>query len=317
MLNRTITLNLLLCLLVLPFFFVAGPDYYSTDSFKYFWNFGHPIFFALANIALLKILARQRKISLHLQCAIAVIFTAIAGLSIELVQSNFSRNPDIGDFCRNFLGLMIALFWFSTQGRHLAKANLYTGRAVSLLGSAYMLISMLNIYATEYTRLQRLPQLLSFESTSERQQISANNRTVISSDFAAEGAQSLKIYLDRARYSGLSIRKIPSDWSHYQKLALSLYNPTDEPIKLTLRIDDLSHSRNPKKGYSDRFNRQIALSKGWTHWQIPLADIAGAPRGRSLNTQQISNIGLFSSHLSKPRIVYLDNLRLLRENINE
>lgn len=303
-------LSAITSLLLLPFFFIAGPDYYSSDSYKYFWNFGHPLFFALANFALLTILFQRYALNAHIQYLIAITFTAFLGVTTELIQSSFSRDPDLGDLSRNFLGLAVAIFWLSPQRQIFTKATRFAGQAACLLALSFMLWELATIYNTELKRQQRLPVLLNFEKRDDREQVSAGDKTIISSDIFSEGQKSLKVHLNTGRYSGISIRNTPSDWSHYEQLALSLYNPLESSVSLTLRIDDIIHSRNPK-GYSDRFNRRIALPTGWTHWQIPLAEIASAPRKRSLDLTAISNIGLFSSRLAEPRFIYLDNVRLL------
>lgn len=310
MLIPATSLSAIISLLLLPFFFIAGPDYYSSDSYKYFWNFGHPLFFSLANFALLTMLFQRSVFSTQIQYLIAIIFTSVAGVTTELIQSNFSRDPDLGDLSRNFLGLAVAIFWLTPQRLFFTKVTRYTGQIVCLLALSFMLWKLVTIYNTELKRQQRLPVLLNFEKPEDREQVRAGDETIISSDIFSEGQKSLKVHLNTGRYSGISIRNIPSDWSHYKQLSLSLYNPLESSVSLTLRIDDMIHSRNPK-GYSDRFNRRITLPTGWTHWQIPLAEIASAPRKRSLDLTAISNIGLFSSRLAEPRFIYLDNVRLL------
>lgn len=310
MLISATALSAITSLLLLPFFFIAGPDYYSSDSYKYFWNFGHPLFFSLANFALLTMLFQRSVFSTPIQYLIAIIFTSVVGVTTELIQSNFSRDPDLGDLSRNFLGLAVAIFWLTPQRQFFTKFTRYTGQIVCLLALSFMLWELATIYNTELKRQQRLPVLLNFEKPEDREQVRAGDETIISSDIFSEGQKSLKVHLNTGRYSGISIRNIPSDWSHYKQLSLSLYNPLESSVSLTLRIDDIIHSRNPK-GYSDRFNRRITLPTGWTHWQIPLAKIASAPRKRSLDLTAISNIGLFSSRLAEPRFIYLDNVRLL------
>lgn len=312
MLISATTLSAIISLLLLPFFFMAGPDYYSADSYKYFWNFGHPLFFSLANFALLSILSQRSSLNTHIQYLIAIAFTAFLGVTTELIQSSFSRDPDLGDLSRNFLGLAVAIFWLSPQRQIFTKATRYAGQAACLLALSFMLWKLATIYHTELKRQQRLPVLLNFEKREDREQVRAGDKTIINSDIFNEGQKSLKIHLNTGRYSGVSTRKLPSDWSHYQQLALSLYNPLELPVKLTLRIDDISHSRNPK-GYSDRFNRRIELPQGWTHWRIPLAEIASAPRKRLLKINEISSVALFSSRLTKARYIYLDDVRLLSD----
>jgi VanZ family protein len=319
--NQAITMNQKLiasqifCLLLIPFFFIGGPDHYSSESYKYAWNFGHPLFFAIANFVLLTFLFQSKRLLFWQRGLVAFFFTMVSGLAIELQQSNFSRQVSLEDIFRNFLGTGIAIFFLAprmTVNIGLwCKLGCKTGQLLSLAGLLYMLLTLAQLLNTEQRYKNQLPLLFGFEEIEDLTRIGGSASTELSGDYVAQGELALKIMLTPQRYSGISLKKMPGDWRPYHQLVLSFYNPSKHKLPITLRINDLSHSRKPK-GYHDRFNRHRNLPPGWTHWQIPLSEIAQAPKQRKLDLSSISGVGIFTSGLQIETPLYLDNVQLLK-----
>jgi hypothetical protein len=174
-----------------------------------------------------------------------------------------------------------------------------------------MLLTLAQVLSTEHRLNNQLPLLFGFEEVSDITRIGGNAKIELSGDHVAQGKSSLRILLTPQRYSGISLKKMPGDWCSYHRLSLSFYNSSKQELPLTLRIDDLSHSRKPK-GYYDRFNRHRNLPPGWTHWQILLSEIAQAPKQRNLDLSAISVIGIFTRDLQTETLLYLDNVQLLK-----
>jgi len=313
--NLKLIASSVFCLLLLPLFFIGGPDYYSCESYKYAWNFGHPLFFAIANFVLLTFLFQSKRLLFWHRGLVAIIFTMVFGLVIELLQSNFSRQVSLEDIFRNFLGTSIAIFFLAPKMTvnigFWQKLGCKIGQVLSLAGLVYMLLILVQLLNTEQRYKKQLPLLFGFEEVAELTRIGGNASTELSGDYVAQGESALKIMLTPMRYSGISLKKIPSDWRSYHQIALSFYNPSKHILPLTLRIDDFRHSRQPK-GYHDRFNRHSNLPPGWTHLQIPLSEIAQAPKQRKLDLSGISGIGIFTSGLLTETTLYLDNVQLLK-----
>ena len=80
-------------------------------------------------------------------------------------------------------------------------------------------------------------------------------------------------------------------------------------LALTLRINDATHDRNEGL-FSDRYNGRLEVTPGWNHFRIPLEDIASAPETRRMNLARMIRLLLFTSGVTEPRWIYLDNLRL-------
>ncbi len=309
--NQKLAASVFICLLLLPLFFIYGPDYYSSDSYKYAWNFGHPLFFAFANFALLTYLCQGKRVLFWRQWLMAIIFTLVSGFAIERLQSNFFRQVSFGDIFRNLLGTAIAIFFLAPRMSINIGLWRKLGQLLSLAGLAYMLLTLAQILSMEQRHKSQLPLLFGFEEVSDITRIGGNAKIELSGDHVAQGKSSLRILLTPQRYSGISLKKMPGDWCSYHWLSLSFYNPSKQKLPLTLRIDDLSHSRKPK-GYYDRFNRHRNLPPGWTHWQILLSEIAQAPKQRKLDLSAISIIGVFTSDLKTETLLYLDNVQLLK-----
>jgi hypothetical protein len=49
---------------------------------------------------------------------------------------------------------------------------------------------------------------------------------------------------------------------------------------------------------------------GWQRLEIPLGDVAGGPRDRPMDTKRIERLELFTSGLSSPAQLGVDNVRL-------
>jgi hypothetical protein len=67
---------------------------------------------------------------------------------------------------------------------------------------------------------------------------------------------------------------------------------------------------------NDRFNKSFLLKKGWNSVRIDLEKVANAPRTRKMDMNDVCGLGIFSVRLSQPRVIYLDNVRLLKKFVD-
>ena len=264
------------------------------------------------------------------QWIFALLFTLLLGLAIEYLQMGSARNASLADLFRNFIGTAIALslIYTSEQSPHVKQYQspskvprwlLRSLQAFATLAILQMLLMLIVITQQEHQRLeykqQQLPVLFNFNPTSdiesrlEVDDISGSALFIRVNSPSHRDESALKIQLTRKLYSGISLRNMPADWRAYSALALYFYNPASTAITITLRIDDLKHSRNPE-GYSDRFNQQHQIPSGNSHWIIPLDDIAQAPTLRQLDLSDIRLISLFSSRAESKQVLYLEQVEL-------
>ncbi|MEX1057719.1 MAG: hypothetical protein WED11_08300, partial [Natronospirillum sp.] len=119
----------------------------------------------------------------------------------------------------------------------------------------------------------------------------------------------LRIDMGTTRYSGANLIRLPTDWRGYEALTFRLFNPDNQGLTFSLRINDRAHDRGAQ-AYANRFNVRLEVPPGWSTHRFALTDIARAPAARTMDMHQISQLGLFASELDQPRTVYLTDLRL-------
>jgi hypothetical protein len=89
---------------------------------------------------------------------------------------------------------------------------------------------------------------------------------------------------------------------------MDIYNPSEKPLEINLRINDVLHNSN--NTFEDRFNRRIQLISGWNSVVIPIDAIQKAPAQRQLQLDAIASLAIFTMRLPEARDIYLDNLVL-------
>lgn len=293
----------LFILLVVPFFFVGGPNATSSLLLKNLWNFGHIIFFTV-----LMLLIQSFKPLPHWRQWFLVTVIAIAlGVAIEFTQHFVGRDASGKDVLHNLFGVWLGLFWGQKPGR-----LVWLLRFSSLALIAPAMWSVTDSAMADLTLRRQFPLLNSVESRYEFQQLQANSAQVTirrTPEFHTHGSHAVHITLSTDPYSGISVSSVNRDWVGYGMLVMDLYNPDSEPLELVVRISDAQHDLGDNS-FNDRFNRRLVLMKGWTQIQIDLNDVRTAPHNRLMDMHDISNITIFATQLATKRDVYLDNVKL-------
>jgi hypothetical protein len=131
----------------------------------------------------------------------------------------------------------------------------------------------------------------------------------LSNAFYQQGLSALKIQFTMKKYSGVYLKVFHGDWSTYRSLAMEFYNPDTLPLLVTLRISDQRHDRSDND-YDDRFNRRLYLQPGWNPVRIPIREIQEMPIDRPMDMEQVRTLGVYTSYLTEPRVLYWDHVRL-------
>lgn len=295
-------------ILIVPLFFVGGPDWSSTPLDKALWDLGHLVFFALATYAV----QPWRWLQGWRLWVIATLAVLAIGLTIEVLQSGLARQEDWRDVLRNQIGTWLVLAWHPiftsrprNQGSNPALAIISLALVAFELGAAGM------VALRQFEINSQLPQLYNF---AHEQPTRLWRGPVTPSPLHRERNgqadwQSLEIALNTKLYSGASLDNLPPDWRGYERLRLSLFNPHDDRFTMNLRINDVAHERNANS-YSDRFNTELDLKPGINRFTISLDAVRSAPRSRNMDMSDIRRLGIFVIRLPQPRTVYLTELRL-------
>lgn len=293
----------LFIIVVVPFFFLGGPDALSPTLLKNAWNFGHILFFAV-----LMLLIQSFKPLVHWQQWLLVTLIAIViGSLIEFIQGFVGRSANVNDVLHNVYGVWLGLFWGQKPTR-----SVWLLRFLCVLLVLPGVWKVMDSAMAEFTMRNQFPRISSFENRSEFQQLRFSPAEISlnkEQKFYTAGNSSLHIRLGTQRYSGFRLVGPYGDWGQYSQLSMDFYNPGAEPFELVLRVSDYRHDRGAN-AYNDRFNRRLLLSPGWNHIGIATGDIRSAPQGRSMIMDEISGLGIFTVKSPVPREFYLDNIRL-------
>lgn len=293
----------LFILLVVPFFFVGGPDALSSTLLKNVWNFGHILFFAV-----FMLLVQSFRPLVRWSDWLLVTLLAIGmGIAIEFVQGFVGRDSSWDDVLHNLFGVWLGLFWGQKPTR-----RVWGLRFASLACVLPSLSLVLDAAWGDVVMRQQFPLVNSFESRHEMQQVraSAAQATVGQTGRAvSHGQMSLSVILSTKKYAGISLLGPYGDWSGYQFLAMDFYNPESERLELVIKISDYQHDAGSNR-YGDRFNYPVVLMTGWNHVRIDLNDIRSAPTGRNMQMDKITGLAVFALQLPAPREFYWDNIRL-------
>ena len=302
---------LLFLSLVFPFFFFGGPGYTAIRSFKAAWDLGHILFFSVASVGLCGISYSRdscKKPNHVFQQVFLVVF--MFGLMVEFLQMYTNgRSPDVLDLLRNQLGALIGFVFFCSVRRRLSPMLLRGLQIGTILLLLCFLWPLARAVIDERQAAARFPVLSDFETRFEDRrwrnirQLERVDRPV------RHGNRSLRVQLSTKKYSGTSLFYFPHDWSGYQWLNFSVYNPMDTGLSLHSRIHDRLH-RQHGQVFKDRFHQQFTLHSGWNDLRISLDAVRHAPAGREMGMHEIEGFGIFVVRQTRPLVIYLDYVYL-------
>jgi len=296
------------CLVLL---FVGGPGYYSPRSYQCAWDLGHILFFSIFTYLLISYwdtLLKQRFLK---QCMWALSIALLFGILIELGQVGLGdRTPDIYDLLRDIIGALVGLAFFVPSRRLVPKIRLRIFQAIVLIIVLVTIFPLAQALIDEAIARKCFPVLSDLETPFESKRWHGNFEFEIDRKMARQGKCSLRVALNTEQYSGVGLRYFAHDWGDYNCLQFSLFNPSSEPIKINCRVHDIHHDKHGQD-YYDRFNTSYLLPQGWSDIKISVKDIADAPRKRKMDLVHIQGFYLFVVRLPQPRIIYIDDVRLV------
>jgi len=136
----------------------------------------------------------------------------------------------------------------------------------------------------------------------------------LSDQHPTHGSNSLKLELnpfDKPDYPGLSPIISINDWSRYNKFCFDIYNPQDQQIQISIRIDD----KKDYPDFADRYNKSILLDRGINRLCVPLDKMVTSGTVRNINLKKIYRILLYKANPEKRVELYVDYIRLVRQSI--
>jgi len=232
------------------------------------------------------------------------------GFAIELVQLGpDNRTPDLADIIRNFVGCLFAFAFLAPSRSTLPKRNLRLLQGITILALLIEFFPLTKALIDEEIAREQFPVLADFETPFESDRWTGGAKISIDHETARHGKSSLLIRLTTAQYSGVALKYFPGDWRGYSLLQFSVFNPSSAPLSVVCRAHDSLHFKNGGE-YNDRFNKSFVIDPGWNDIEIPLENIANAPKNRQIEMSEIQGLGIFTVRLPKPKTIKIDYLRL-------
>ena len=234
------------------------------------------------------------------------VFLVGGGVLAEIIQSFVGRSASLHDIAANACGVTAGVLWITTRGASSRRVRGWatTGAILLLvLGAIQAPFIMVDCL------MQRLdePILASFEGPLEMTRWKEINcRVQRTPDHATHGLSSLRLELDKAVYTGIASKGLLHNWSKYKTLAFDVTVDEGPPVKLFVRVQDAGHNCDR----NDRFERTFQLAPGDHTIKIPLADVAEAPAGRTMDLSRVTDLHIILRDLDRPRVLYIDNIRL-------
>jgi VanZ family protein len=292
--------------------FAGGPDYFSPRSFKSIWDLGHIVFFSIfTHLALLNRSANDT-ISFSRQYVPLFFIVLLLGVLIEVLQAGSARLSDPADVTRDLIGCLVTLSLWADFEEEIPESRLKGLQMASIIWVAVALFAPVKAMIDEQVAQNQFPVLADFETPLEIDRWTGDSTFCIDHQVYFHGKSSLKVILNTSLYSGVNLKYFPQDWSGCYELQLSIFNPDAASIQLTCRIHDRRHTEG-SQDYDDRFNRHYSLAQGWNLIRIRLDEVARAPTQRQLDLRQVRGLAIFATALSRPRVIYLDYVRLLEQ----
>lgn len=298
---KTIQASLVFALF--PLFFFGGPDWAEGLFYNAVKNLGHILFFFLITL----LLQPQCRFGGWRLVTVTSVGVFVAGGLVELVQGGIGREADLHDILRNLVGAWLALAFLSWPDQKPVAVWLTRVGVVMLLLWELWLVAAIGLQQWQVTR--QMPQLYNFATTSMHMFWSGNVQRSTRFADSVDGQYSLKVNIGTEKYSGASLNNLASDWSHYQNLAVTLFNPEQTPLTMVLRLNDRDHDQSDN-AYDDRFNTRLVVAPGLNRFTVSLAEVQQAPATRLMNMTDIHRLIIFASNQATATTVYLLELSL-------
>jgi VanZ family protein len=301
-------LSFLLVVLFALFFF-GGPNDQSSRHFIAFWNLGHILFFGLLAYQLFsrgKWLAGR----FSAQALATLGICLVLGALVELLQYNFHRTPDVGDVLKDVIGGLVGIFFLLSSRRTLRKRILTAFQIITIGLVGLQVYPVLAALADEFLAREQFPVLSSFETPWEITRWRGSAGFAIDRSVHMDGKCSLRVQLGTGRYSGITLIYFPGNWQGAKGVRLNVYNPTDQMLPLTFWVQDQAHDKGRFR-YTDRYSHPYSFPKGWTTIFVDVQHLCSDLNGRPMDTGHMEALGLFAKALPKPRVIYVDDVRLV------
>lgn len=250
----------------------------------------------------------KRKDNYYTSFLLSVLFV----FAIEIIQPFVGRHAEFVDIVHGILGALwgIGLLLIVRMPRR--ERLLFGATSVALLYYFYLPVQA--DLETRIFRVERFPLLGNFEEEREKELWKSYRGDELGEVTFVDkptfgGSGSLKVEtVPYDEYSGVHFTGVKQDWSPYQTLQLRVYNPSNESMYVSIRVDD----RGNTESFEDRFNTTLEVIPGWNTLSISTEEIRAAEGKRSLDLTSIWRLYIYKKKSQQGSVFFVDEVMLLK-----
>lgn len=284
---------------IVMFMQVPGEDTWAAEL----TDFGHGPAFAVLTVLLFRLLRARSTLQWPILVEyVAVVVLALAlGAMVELLQGMIGRDKSFDDLLRDVQGTLAAVGFLIVQDPRLRVPGRF-GRARSaglLLGvaaTATLLWSPLVMTLAHLDRNRAFPTLVDFGRPTHLHFMQPLGGATVQWTrlppllARQEGpAHALRVATTGRAWWGLMLREPLPDWRHYERLAVTIANPSREPLTMELRVHDLSAKDNPDAPFATRI---VVPPLSWRTSEVPLASLESVRNDAHIDLAHVQSLML-------------------------
>jgi VanZ family protein len=311
MLKKSLALLLTCILIVLLFAHV--PVVVSERVTDTLWPIGHIVSFAFWAWLLLSFNAHVKSSTSKRQIILLLLITLIIGGGIELIQPIFSRSAQLSDLYYNLFGALAGYLFFGNFKK--SKKWLFIFRALYIILFLYLIFPALQTLKDEYETRMDFPIIAKFDSLSELTRWKADlPLSIVNSSDLVEittvNTNLMQVTFAEEKASRVVLRFFAGDWTGYEKIKFSFFNPNQDVLKVRLIITDHIYNQS-HSDQNDRFGKWLMLNSGWSEHYVDLTDIKNAPTERVMDLSNIAGVDFYMYQLHEPIKLFLSKIELI------
>lgn len=299
---------LILAVIVYGLFFVPNSDE-KFRAWTEIWNLGHIGAFVLIWLFSFNIFIRLQRLSATRLLIVVVVISLVVGKMIEVIQGWVGRDDEWQDVWDSGVGALLAVVYGSPAFRELAKLPRRLWQTLALVVLILVPWPIWTALADEWMIHRQFPVLSDFSTPFERSRWHTNRAFIAVQKSPRQAKPLLSVTFTPAEYSTVVLHYFHSDWRGYKNLVLEVTNPDRNALKIILRIHDRLHKRH-NYALHDRFNRPLLVAPGPQRIEIPLAEVANAPKGRKMDMQHLQELMLFTMHSTSVQHLHIHRIYL-------
>jgi hypothetical protein len=215
-------------------------------------DFGHGPAFAVLTVLLLLVLRARstRQLPVLAEYAAVIVIALALGAIVELLQGMIGRDESMADLVRDAQGTLAAAGFLvmldpKLQGPGAFRYVRLAGLLLSLAGTAMLVWPPIVSGLAHLDRNRSFPTLVNFDRPTSLHFVHPLGGMTIGwkklpPAFAKRAGQThaLQVATTGRSWWGLMLREPLPDWRHYQRLAVTIANPSQQALTLELRVHD-------------------------------------------------------------------------------